>query len=207
MRCFLRFFTPGKELTIRRPESNSPHALEKIAGYDNLIQTKAFPNRTEELSWVTDQIAVNINKDELMPEEIMVISLDWRKSKTDFFTMKQMLMQKGINAIRPGSDVATNVFQQKDNVTLTNIFPAKGNEASVVYVMGFEQVGSHPRLIVQERNQAFTAMTRTRGWCILTGVDGMAETLFDEIKMILANPERSLSEFPTPRLFRETLTI
>jgi len=194
-------FKPGQELTIRRPEINSPHALEKIAGYDSLVQCKAFPNREEEMSWITDQIAVNINKEELMPEEIMVISLDWRKSKTDFFQMKQSLMQKGISAIVP----ASNIFQQKDNVTLTNIFPAKGNEASIVYVMGFEQVGSHPRLIVQERNQAFTAMTRTRGWCVLTGVGGMADALFDEIKSILTNPEKITFKVPDPKTIQRNL--
>jgi superfamily I DNA and RNA helicase len=198
-------FKPGQELTIKRPEANSPHALEKIAGYRNLVQSKAFPNRSDELSWVTDQIAANISKDELMPEEIMVISLDWRQSKTDFFTMKQLLMQKGINAIRPGLDVPSNIFQQKDNVTLTNIFPAKGNEASVVYVMGFEQVGSHPKIIVQERNQAFTAMTRTRGWCILTGVGGMAETLFDEIRLILTDPDKITFKVPDPKTIQRNL--
>ncbi len=198
-------FKPGEELTIRRPEVNSPHALEKIAGYNNLVQTKAFPSRPDELSWITDQIAVNVEKDELMPEEIMVISLDWRKSKTDFLELKQSLEQEGINAIRPGVDVASNIFQQKGNVTLTNIFPAKGNEASIVYVMGFEQVGSHPRLIVQERNQAFTAMTRTRGWCILTGVGGMAEVLFGEIKSILANPDNITFKVPYPGTIQRNL--
>lgn len=198
-------FQPGQKLTIRRPEANSPHALEKLAGYNNLVQWKVFHNRGDELTWLADQVAKNINKDELRPEEILVISLDWMNSKANFSELKQLLAKQGINAIRPGLDVATDVFQEKDNVTLTNIFPAKGNEASVVYVMGFEQVGSHPKLIVQERNQAFTAMTRTRGWCVLTGVDGMAEVLFDEIKSILADPEGVTFTVPDPKSIQRNL--
>jgi len=88
---------------------------------------------------------------------------------------------------------------------LTNIFPAKGNEASVVYIVGFEQVGVNPRLIVQERNQAFTAMTRTRGWCTLTGIGRTAEILFTEIEKILADPEKITFTVPDPKTIQRNL--
>lgn len=198
-------FKQGEKVTIRRPTSNSPQTLEKLAGYKNLVQYRSFSNRQDELAWVAEQIESNIKVDEVSPEEIMVISLDWRNSKTDFWALKQTLAEKQINAIRPGHDVQMDVFQVKDNVTLTNIFPAKGNEASIVYVIGFEQVGSHPTLIVQERNQAFTAMTRTRGWCILTGVGGMAEVLFEEIGKILADPDNITFVVPDPKTVQRNL--
>ncbi|MGD0451189.1 MAG: hypothetical protein ABSA79_09080 [Candidatus Bathyarchaeia archaeon] len=198
-------FIPGEKVTIRRPIANSPQTLEKLAGYNNLVQWMAFVNRSDELAWIAQQIYQNIKKEEINPEEIMVISLDWMNSKSNFLTLKQLLAEKSINAIRPGIDVIKDIFQVKDNVTLTNIFPAKGNEASIVYVMGFEHVGSHPKLIVQERNQAFTAMTRTRGWCILTGVGGMAEVLFEEIKNILADPEKITFVVPDPKTVQRNL--
>lgn len=77
-----------------------------------------------------------------------------------------------------------------DFVSLTSIFNAKGNEASVIYVLGFEQVGQYPNLIVQQRNMAFTAMTRTKGWCVLTGVGVWATNLFREFDAILTDAKK-----------------
>lgn len=198
-------FKPGKKLTIRRPEANSPHILEKLIGYRDLIQYHAFPEREQELAWIANQIWKNIHEDELKPEEIMVIPLDWRRSRVDIPKLKQLLVEKKISAIRPGYDTRSDVFQMKDNVTITNIFPAKGNESSVVYVMGFEQVGENPRLIVQQRNQAFVAMTRTRGWCILTGIGKKAIILFKEIENILKDPEKITFIVPDPRAIQRNL--
>jgi len=198
-------FKPGQQLTIRRPQANSPHILEKLVGYKDLVQCKVFSDRSNELAWVAEQISANIRHDELSPDEILVITLDYNNSKTELWQLKQMLTERSIEAIRPGYETPRDVFQQKGNVTLTNIFPAKGNEASVVYIMGFEQVGFNPRLIVQERNQAFTAMTRTRGWCILTGTGKTAEILFTEIEKILQDQEKITFTVPDPKTIQRNL--
>lgn len=198
-------FVPGQQLTITRPQANSPHILEKLVGYKDLVQCKVFSDRSNELAWVADQIVGNIQKDELSPEEILVITLDYSNSKTELWQLRQILAERKIEAIRPGYETPRDVFQQKGSVTLTNIFPAKGNEASVVYIVGFEQVGVNPRLIVQERNQAFTAMTRTRGWCILTGIGETAEILFKEIEKILEDSEKITFTVPDPKTIQRNL--
>jgi len=164
-----------------------------------------FADRDQELAWVADRISINIQQDELKPEEILVITLDWRKSRANLLQLKQTLSERKIAAVRPGYDTGKDVFQVKDNVTITNVFPAKGNEASVVYVMGFEQVGRSPRLIVQQRNQAFTAMTRTRGWCVLTGIGRTAETLFKEIENMLKDPQQITFTVPDPKTIQRNL--
>lgn len=198
-------FRTGHKLTIRRPEANSPHLLEKLVEYQDLVQMRAFNNRDQELTWVADQIAENINKDELKPDEILVISLDWRNSRSIFPRLRQLLDERKVGSIKPGVDVPRDVFQLKDHVTLTGIFPAKGNEASVVYVIGFEQVDSNPKLIVQERNQVFTAMTRTRGWCILTGIGRSVEGLFKELEDILRDPDQITFIVPDPGTIQRNL--
>ncbi len=198
-------FVPGRSVTIRRPETNSPHILERLAGYQNLVQYKSFATREEELSWVARQIEKDIRQEELKPEEVLVISLDWKNMFSDFVKLRQMLMEMGIESIRPGEDTQKSVFQKKGCVTLAGIFPAKGNEASVVYVIAFEQVDSNPHLVVQERNQAFTAMTRTRGWCVLTGLGEKAERLFKEIEQVLQNPEQVTFTVPDPRAIQRNL--
>jgi superfamily I DNA and RNA helicase len=196
----------GQKVTIRRPEVNSPHLLEKLTGYGDLVRWKVFDDRSQELEWIAQQIHMNILLDELKPEEIAVISLDWNHINANFTLLKHHLEGLGVQAVNTSIDTDKEVFQKKDHVTLTGIFKAKGNEASVIYVMGFEEVDSNPRQIVQERNQAFTAMTRTRGWCILTGVGKKATTLFDEINQILSNgPEHITFTVPDPKRIQRNL--
>jgi len=94
-------FRPGQQLTIRRPQANSPHILEKLVGYKDLVHCEVFSDRSSELAWVADQILVNIQQDELSPEEILVITLDYNNSKTELWQLKQMLTERNIEAIRP----------------------------------------------------------------------------------------------------------
>ena len=60
-------------------------------------------------------------------------------------------------------------------------------KSSLVYVYGFEGVGLTRKLyeVVKNRNMAFTAMTRTKGWLVLTGTGDIANSLFAEIEAIL----------------------
>jgi len=198
-------FTPGELLTIKRPEENSPHILEKICGYSELIECRAFSTRDDEINWVADQIYENINDDELKPEEILVITFDWRKMGRDFTLLEHILREKGVESIRPGYGSSRSQFQQKGFVTLSGIFPAKGNEASVVYLIGFEQIGMNEKIIVQSRNQAFTAMTRTRGWVMITGIGERAEHLFIELENILEHPDEITFTVPDPTRIQRNL--
>jgi superfamily I DNA and RNA helicase len=194
-------FKPGQKITINRPEKTSPHGLEKLQNSKSLVQWQVFNDRKQELNWVAQQIYKNVHKDELKPDEIVVISLDWKNMSGDFIQLQAHLEQLEVQAARANEEV----FRQQNHVTLTGIFRAKGNEASVVYVIGFEQVGSNPKLVVQERNQAFTAMTRARGWCILSGVGARSEESFKEIERILANTEQITFTVPDPKTIQRNL--
>jgi superfamily I DNA and RNA helicase len=199
-------FAPGQMVTIRRPEANSPHLLEKLAGYRELIQWHVFDERNQELDWIAQQIKSNIEVDELKPEEIAVISLAWKKMNDDFLLLQQKLKQLQVQTLITGTHTDKGIFQEPGKVTLAGIFKAKGNEASVVYVMGFEQVESNRKFIVQNRNQAFTAMTRPRGWCVLTGIGEKARGLFAEIETILSqDPERIAFTVPDPKTIQRNL--
>ncbi|GHO82280.1 DEAD/DEAH box helicase [Dictyobacter formicarum] len=199
-------FEPGQKVTIQRPEDNSPHRLETLVGYENLVKWQAFNDRNEELDWIARQIATNIKVDGLRPEEIAVVCLDWRQMHESFNKLDFKLSQRGIQVIIAGKKGNKEIFHEEGKVTLAGIFRAKGNEASVVYVMGFDQVDTNPKLIVQDRNQAFTAMTRTRGWCILTGTGGKAKALFKEIDEIISSgPDKITFTVPDPKTIQRNL--
>lgn len=179
-------FTTGQEITLHRPKSNSPHLLEELVGYHNLIQCKSFDNRKQELEWIIDDIDKNIQEEELKPEEIAIIALDGRTKFTnsEYQQLFEGLKDRAIKAVRIGKDTSADIFRSEGCVTITSVFRAKGNEASLVYVYGFENIASSSD-IVKQRNIAFTAMTRTKGWLNLTGVGENSKFLFREIQEIL----------------------
>jgi superfamily I DNA and RNA helicase len=179
----------GEEITLYRPESNSPHLLEKLAGYHNLVSWNLFDDRKDEIEWIVQDIERHIQEEELRPDEIVVIALDSRKKIADkeYELLYKSLAQKGITSVRLGTDVPIDVFRVPGAVTITSVFRAKGNEASLIYVYGFEVAGSGKEGYdtIRNRNLAFTAMTRTKGWLVLSGVGNVAKTLFEEIAAIL----------------------
>jgi len=179
----------GEEITIHRPESNSPHLLEKLAGYHQLVTHKLFESRDEELDWIVDDVIRNIKEEELRPDEIAVLALDSRKRVADseYQRLYTKLLQNGIKAVRIGVDSTLDMFRVDGAVTITSAYRAKGNEASLVYVYGFDYLGAHWRdyEVIKARNLAFTAMTRTKGWLVLTGVGEAAEKQFTEIDACL----------------------
>ncbi|MGC1376991.1 MAG: hypothetical protein WA821_12240, partial [Anaerolineales bacterium] len=179
-----------QEVTLYRPEANSPHTLEKLAGYHNLVSWQLFKSRDEELDWIMDDIAKNIIEEELRPEEIVIIAIDSRKKIADreYQILHDGLTKRQVSSIRIGTDSTLDTFRVNGSVTITSVYRAKGNEASLVYVYGFETVGSFnssDNNIIKNRNRAFTAMSRTKGWLVLSGVGSIARELFGEIEAIL----------------------
>lgn len=181
----------GQEATLYRPETYSPHLLEKLAGYHNLVEWHLFESREDELAWIVDDLARNIVEEGLTPDEIAILALDSRRKVADdqYKILYEGLAEKGVTAARVGTDSSIDVFRIPGAVTITSVFRAKGNEASLVYVYGFEDVGISglDYDVVRKRNKAFTAMTRTKGWLVLTGVGKVADELFQEIEAIMEN--------------------
>lgn len=176
-----------QEVTLVRPSDNSPHVLEQLTGYHNLITNRIFDSRQHELDWIMEDIARNIGEEELRPDEIAIVSLSAFSRSEEYNYIQEGLLQRGVDSLVIGKKgCPRDAFRMKDKVTITHVFRAKGNEASVIYVYGFEEVETNKlEDIVRMRNTAFTAMTRTKGWLVLTGVGSIAEKLFREIDSIL----------------------
>jgi len=177
---------PENQITISRPQDNSPHLLEQLAGYHRLVEHHVFNTRGEELQWIIDDIARNINQEELRPDEIAVVSLRsaTRQVQEEFSILTKGLKDKGISSMSVGFD-SKDSFRSEGAISLASVFTAKGNEASLVYVYGFEDIAGSADPVTK-RNRAFTAMTRTKGWLVLSGLE-KAKELFQEIDAILEN--------------------
>jgi superfamily I DNA and RNA helicase len=194
-------FTPHTEVILRRPFENSPNLVEKYVGYNNVLKTLLFNNSDEEISWVANSIKKNITEEKINPEDILVVCLDTNYYREYAYKLEMELRELGIKLFHENN---SNKFKLSGYVTYSGIRRAKGNEAAIVYVLGFDWVNRGVD-VIHRRNIAFTAMTRCKGWCYLTGVGKDAEVLFKEFDKILQDSESIKFTVPSPETIQRTL--
>ena len=178
-------FEIGQIVTVTRPKENSPNVIEEYAGPKELVRIKVFQNKIEELEWIANEISNDINKEKLQPEDILIIGIFDRNLFGHFEILKTSLKKKGINSFVMGKDRDRSIFRTPNFVTLSTVFKAKGNEAPSVYIFNFEN-SEKKTAIIQARNIAFSSITRTKGWCTITGIGEKMIQLEDEVNRILS---------------------
>ena len=176
----------GEQVVITREEEKSPNIVEKyVDNPTDLIEIESFNTKEDELSWIADKIANDIQQDEIQPEDILVIGLNDRDLFDNFENLKIKLLKKGVQSIIIGKDVERDTFRVPNHITLSTVFKAKGNEAQVVYIFNFENSEIEDK-IIQSRNMAFASMTRSKGWLRITGTGSTMKLLKDELKTVLS---------------------
>lgn len=185
-------------INAERPDEFSKNNLEVLIK-DNpeiklepIIQFNKFENVKEELDYVVKKVDELVNIQNVAPEEIIIISLN-NKAEKYFKYLRSKLnnLDKQILCIIPGFVESTDLFKEKDRVTLTTAFRAKGNEANFVFVICCDVVSSDLRL----RNSLFVSITRSRGWTYLTG-SGNTEAIVEEISQLENKYPKFEFEFP-----------
>lgn len=173
------FNAVGKPVTITRSDEFSPHPIDRpdfslqSALGDNFT-INSFVLEDEEIAWIVNRITNDI-KLGFNPCDIIVTALGGDYEKDYFNKLKSALSQQGIKGYIAGVDGNRSIFQIAGHVTISNIFRAKGNEAWKVYASRFHYA-TLPSDWKQEtelhkRNEAFVALTRSRVWCHVTGLD------------------------------------
>lgn len=179
-------FEVGKPITITRLDKNSPNSIEKYVSPRRLITVKTFKDKEEELTWISESIYKDINEEKLRPEDILVIGFNRERLFDQFSFLKNCLIERNINSIITGKDAGRDVFSLPNFVTLSTVFKAKGNESPIVYIFNFENSELKDK-IIQNRNMAFASITRTKGWCNITGSGPIMEELEKELNLIIHN--------------------
>lgn len=190
----------GNMMVIERPKQNSPLMQNGLfEDEEDLITFKSFNNYNDECRYVADKIYKDLDSD-LLPEDILVISLDDFAARNYFEELKIILEEKDIktyNLLEAPSN--TKIFYLEDHITLSTVYRAKGNEAGSVYILGVDAIfkGDNKNSI-RERNKIFTAITRAKGWVTITGIETYAKECKREIdktmeyypKIIFKMPDR-----------------
>ena len=187
----------GQHVVIRRPEENSPLSISSATSGEPVISVQTFAGAAEEAQYVIQTIANDITAGGLSPEDILVICADDLNSRRYLRAIANGLRDLRIatNNLQDDS-YALRDFVEKDHVTLSSIYKAKGNEAFVVFVVGVDALFSFPN--ARRRNTVFTAMTRARGWLRVSGVGPAADKLGREVAAARRHVPRLVFTYPSP---------
>lgn len=192
----------GEPVVIHRPPANSPNPISEIyKGTQPLIDAIVFDDRQDEFDWVAQSIANNIEHEGVPPNQIVVICLDRTKAKRYLKPVQERLRTHHIASVIPGMGDSTAAFAEVGHVTLSTVHRAKGNEASIVYILGFDALYDYVEAI-EHRNRAFTSISRSRAWVRISGVGNNMAKAKDEIDRILADQPRFKFPFPNMATIR-----
>ena len=160
-----------------------------------VIEFCTYKRRREEIDALTEAVRHNLEYDGLSPSRdilVVVLGIGHEAAKLRA-EVTQHLMDHGVRIFTPGAlecDVIepkypafnANNFWCDGGVTVSQIHRAKGNEAEMVHVVGFDLM-ARDEGSVNLRNGLFVALTRSRGWARLSGVGGYP--MCDEMKKVL----------------------
>lgn len=191
----------GDKVEIERPDENSRNILESILERNgrnplDLVQCNSFATAQAQLEFVAQSIGHLVHQEGVAPEEIIVVNLRAGDNKGEMLTYQRELLKHGIQSVIPGYVESSDVFKPKDYVTLSTPFRAKGNEANIVFVINAQQVPNDFSL--KMRNAFFVAVTRSRGWCYITGAGTNMPSLQAEVEAIKKDLPRFVFDCPSP---------
>ena len=124
----------------------------------------------------------------MRPTDILVIDIRMNKDKV-LNELQYKLQNLSIDSHIPGVVSDARDFFVDNRVTLTTPRNAKGNEVSVVFVVGCEDIYSKANISQQRqsRNFMFISITRSKGWVYLSAVGRVKGVFSEEMKKIQKN--------------------
>ncbi|MBD2730239.1 ATP-binding domain-containing protein [Nostoc sp. FACHB-892] len=209
----------GQVLVVSRSSENSCNPIPSLWTESPLIKFETYKNREEELKVLANQIRANLEYDLLKPShDILIVVLGDNRdaqsleqkvakalisNKIDIF-IPSALEPNILNPIFPNTNA--NNFWYEGAVTVSRIHRAKGNEANMVYIVGLDNIASNESDI-KLRNQLFVALTRSRAWVNLSGVDGN-HPFYEELRKVMESGNSFQFEYYPPKVdIGETIDI
>lgn len=218
------FSRPGTEIRISRSRELSPHPLQSLVEPDELFSYSFHSDVSKEAEEIAQRVLRDITEENLDPTQIMVVCIgpkDWTNSPSVDLAgnVRAGRIADSINTLAAdeidNDSLATiavsgsrDEFWKEGHVTVAGSDRAKGNEAASVYVAGAEQISqdnwqdahSTHGLVwrddyVQVRNEVFVGLTRSEGWCHISGVgDDTHEFLREivEVADVISDPDPTI---------------
>jgi superfamily I DNA and RNA helicase len=185
-------------MIISRPQENSPNRISEEYSQllkEPVINIQSFNERQDEIEWVAQSLRADIQIKRVPEEKIVVICLDSKKSSEYLRVLQMKLQMMGVRSIIPGILGGTSEFAESGTVTLSTVWKAKGNEAPIVYILGFDYLYQYTEEI-EGRNLAFTSISRSKGWLRISGSGKQMHDIEKELNLILSDVPAFKFRFP-----------
>lgn len=189
----------GKQVVLTRDEASSPRFLEEHSPIEDLLEFRSFDTAAQQADWVAEQIQLNLERDELVPNDIIVINPDPITTRNAVGIVRKRLYEANIQSHLAGVDTGADVFFKSDeqSVTFTGIHRAKGNEAAMVYIINADDSMTATANLARVRNRLFTAITRSKAWVRVSGIGEDMDTLIKEFDQVKENDFGLSFRYPT----------
>ncbi|WP_416393464.1 MULTISPECIES: DEAD/DEAH box helicase [unclassified Curtobacterium] len=189
----------NNDVALARTAESSPPFLEKHSPLDDLIHFQSFQSAAEQNDWVAANVVANLERDELRHDDIVVINPNGISARKNLAPLRAALLEQGVDNHHAGVDTSADVFfsREKESVTVTGIYRAKGNEAGMVYIVNAEEGMDAVYNLSSVRNALFTAITRSKGWVRVLGVGPRMDELIAEYEKAKAADFKLAFRYPT----------
>ena len=188
----------GEDVSLRRRHDSYPTYFQELLDVDDAIVAKVFDNQVDQFEWVADQININISREELDPDDILVIFPEAYSTQKEFQQLSDALSRREIACHLAGVSTNRDIFTTIQSVTAASIYRAKGIEAPMVYIVNSEYTTLGHELI-KLRNILFTAITRSRAWIRICGIGENMKALNLEIEQVRNNDFTLKFKMPTQK--------
>ncbi len=176
----------GHQVRLSRTPRSTPSFFGERLSPDDAFKILAFESHPEQCEWTAEQIQYNLAYEELDHDDILVIFCDPMSAATRASSLKGALHEKGIPSHTVGVDRMPDEFFLENSIAISGIFRAKGNEASMVYILDSDRCFGGSELI-RKRNILFTAVTRSKAWVRMTGCGPAMHSLLREVNRVVEN--------------------
>jgi len=187
----------GQQVTLVRAPRSYPQFFSNLLSPADAVASHAFGSRDEQYAWIAEEIKKNIERDELDPDDIIVVLTEPISQKSEYYELRRHLESHGIQSNLAGITNDRDAFVQPGAVTVSGIYRAKGNEAPMVYIANADHCAVGHELI-RLRNILFTGITRSRAWVRLCGLGDRMAVLQREVDQVVNNNFKLTFAVPTP---------
>lgn len=186
----------GQPVTLERSASSYPSYFPELVTPADAVVLKSFATEDQQDAWVAEQIATNLEVDELEHDDILIVLPDSYRARTRAPRLMRELTARGIPSHLVGVNTSVDVVFRTGSVALAHIYRAKGNEAPMVYAIDSQLAASNFNAVTR-RNSLFTAITRSRAWVRITGHGEQMATIEGEASEVINNEYRLEFTIPT----------